>query len=110
MTSALCVAPGACPPSLAELSRIFEPCEFAVQDVENLRLHYARTLRDWLQRYEDNLDIIRKSFDEVFIRAWRLYLAGSVAAFTGGEMQLYQVTFTGPDNQNLPWSRKHLYQ
>ena len=32
-------------------------------------------------------------FDETFVRAWRLYLAGSVAAFPTGTMQLFQVVF-----------------
>ncbi len=104
------IFPGACPPSLAEMMDIFEPHEFAVQDVENLRLHYAKTLRHWLERYEASLDTIRESFDENFIRAWRLYLAGSIAAFTTNELQLYQVMFTGPERHELPWSRRHLYE
>ncbi len=103
------VFPGARPPSLAEMGRIFEPQEFAIQDVENLRLHYVKTLQDWMRRFEENLDTIQKSFDDVFIRAWRLYLAGSIAAFTANELQLFQVMFTGPENQNPPWSRAHLY-
>ena len=32
-------------------------------------------------------------FDEAFVRAWRLYLAGSQAAFVTGSMQLFQVVF-----------------
>ncbi|UCE89138.1 MAG: class I SAM-dependent methyltransferase, partial [Pseudomonadota bacterium] len=44
------IFPGACPPSLAQMMEIFEPFGFAVQDVENLRLHYARTLEHWLER------------------------------------------------------------
>ena len=47
--------------------------------------------------------------DEEFVRAWRLYLAGSIAAFNTGELQLYQVVFTRSTNNELPWSRKHLY-
>src|SRR5690606_18531258 len=41
------IFPGAQPPSLAEMMRIFEPFEFSVLDVENIRLHYAKTLRHW---------------------------------------------------------------
>ncbi|MEX2353577.1 MAG: class I SAM-dependent methyltransferase, partial [Gammaproteobacteria bacterium] len=82
---------------------------FSVLDVENLRLHYARTLQHWLQRYEDNVDAVREMYDEVFVRAWRLYLSGSIAAFTAGQLQLFQVVFTRPQNNKIPWSRKHLY-
>ena len=62
-------------------------------DVENLRLHYARTLRHWLALFESNVDRVRGMFDEKFVRMWRLYLAGSVAAFTTGTLQLFQVLF-----------------
>ncbi len=46
------IFPGAYPPSLWEMARIFEPWNLSVLDVENLRLHYAQTLRHWLQLYE----------------------------------------------------------
>ncbi len=79
------IFPGANPPSLAQMMQIFEPFDFSVLDVENLRLHYAKTLGHWLQRYEDNVDRVAEMFDPAFVRAWRLYLAGSLTAFkTGG--------------------------
>lgn len=37
------IFPGACPSSLAQMMRIFEPCEFLILDVENLRLHYPQS-------------------------------------------------------------------
>jgi len=89
---------------------IFEPKEFSILDIENLRLHYAKTLEHWLERFNQNADQFRKTYDEEFIRAWRLYLAGSIAAFTSGNMQLFQVVFTRPHNNNVPWSRAHLYK
>ena len=46
------IFPGAYPPSLAEMMQIFEPWDLSVLDVENLRLHYAQTLRHWLALYE----------------------------------------------------------
>lgn len=104
------IFPGACPPSLGQMMEIFEPHMFSVLDVENLRLHYARTLQFWLERFDDNLDHYRDKFDDAFIRAWRLYLAGSIAAFNSGAMQLFQVVFTRPKNNNLPSSRAYLYQ
>jgi cyclopropane-fatty-acyl-phospholipid synthase len=104
------IFPGAYPPSLKEMMDIFEPHNFSVQDVENLRLHYAKTLEHWLARYEANADAVREMFDEDFVRAWRLYLAGSIAAFTSSELQLFQVAFTRAGNNQLPSSRAHLYQ
>ncbi|MCH9049436.1 MAG: class I SAM-dependent methyltransferase, partial [Proteobacteria bacterium] len=104
------IFPGACPPSLSQIMEIFEPHRFSVLDIENLRLHYAKTLELWLDRFDANLDTFRKSYDDPFIRAWRLYLAGSRAAFESGTMQLFQVVFTRPQNNQLNWSRSHLYQ
>ena len=104
------IFPGAYPPSLGEMMQIFEPANLSVLDVENLRLHYARTLRDWLQRYEGVVDQVRDLFsDESFVRMWRLYLTGSVAAFETGVMQLFQVVFTKQENNAIPLTRDHLY-
>lgn len=104
------IFPGAYPPSLMEMMQIFEPNKLSILDVENLRLHYSRTLQHWLQRYEANSDKVRSLMDEEFVRAWRLYLAGSIAAFNVGELQLFQVVFSRSRNNQIPWSRAHLYQ
>ena len=104
------IFPGACPPSLGQMMEIFEPHKFSVLDVENLRLHYAKTLQHWLGRFDANIDTFRKTYDDEFIRTWRLYLAGSLAAFRSGTMQLFQVVFTRPENNHLHWSRSYLYQ
>ncbi len=104
------IFPGAGPPSLGQMMQIFEPFNFSVLDVENLRLHYARTLEHWLRRYEVNADKVLAMFDQEFVRAWRLYLAGSIATFKTGDMQLFQVVFTRAANNQIPWTREGLYQ
>lgn len=104
------IFPGAYPPTLGEMMDIFEPHDFSVLDVENLRLHYAKTLEHWLIRFEQHTATVENMFDKHFVRAWRLYLAGSLAAFSTGCLQLFQVVFSrGADNQ-IPWSRAHLYE
>jgi cyclopropane-fatty-acyl-phospholipid synthase len=104
------IFPGAYPPTLAEVcSDVLGPWDFAVLDVENLRLHYARTLEHWLTRFEHSLDRVVEMFDEAFARAWRLYLAGSTASFRAGSMQLFQVTFARGGDNDVPWTRSHLY-
>jgi cyclopropane-fatty-acyl-phospholipid synthase len=100
---------GGHPPTLGEMAPIFEPHAFSVLDVENLRLHYARTLSDWLARFEANVGTIRRMYDDPFVRAWRLYLASSLASFSTGWLQLFQVLFARPGLDRLPWSRAHLY-
>ncbi|HEY5702722.1 MAG TPA: cyclopropane-fatty-acyl-phospholipid synthase family protein [Gammaproteobacteria bacterium] len=103
------IFPGACPPAISEMMNIFESENLSVLDIENLRLHYATTLEHWLSRFNDNIGQIREEYDEKFIRAWRLYLSGSMSAFITGRLQLFQVVFTPGENNNLPWSRAHLY-
>ncbi len=104
------IFPGAYPPSLREMMGIFEPYRLSVLDVENIRLHYARTLTDWLERFERHAPDIEQTYDRAFVRAWRLYLAGSIAAFTTGHLQLFQVVFARQRNNELPSSRAHLYR
>ena len=103
------IFPGSYPPSLREIMDILEPHRFTVMDIENLRLHYARTLLDWLDRFEARVDVVRDMYDEPFVRAWRLYLAGCAAAFRASSIQLFQVLFAHPGDNALPLTRSHLY-
>jgi cyclopropane-fatty-acyl-phospholipid synthase len=103
------IFPGAQPPTLRQMMDMFEPNRLSVLDVENIRLHYAKTLEWWLQRYEENVDAVRAMFDETFVRAWRLYLTGSIAAFTLGKLQLFQVLYARSGANNVPWTRAHVY-
>jgi len=103
------IFPGGYPPAPSEMARIFEPWDLSILDVENLRLHYAQTLRHWLALFEGASERVRSMFDERFVRMWRLYLAGSIAAFTTGSLQLFQVVFAPGESNDVPWTRKHLY-
>ena len=103
------IFPGAYVPTLAEVdNRILEPAGMATLDVENLRPHYARTLTHWLERFERAVPRVREMFDERFVRMWRLYLAGSRAAFETGWLQLFQIVFAPPDRP-VRWTRAGLY-
>jgi cyclopropane-fatty-acyl-phospholipid synthase len=104
------IFPGAYAPSLAESFEVLEPWNFSVLDVENLRMHYARTIEFWLDRFENEWDSVVNMFGEDFGRAWRLYLAGSIAAFRVGNLQLFQVVFAGTKCQQIPSTRAHLYE
>ena len=104
------IFPGAYPPTLREMMDLFETNALSVLDVENIRLHYAKTLEWWLQRYEENVDTVRGMFDERFVRAWRLYLVGSIAAFVAGKLQLFQVLYARTGAKNVPWTRANVYR
>jgi cyclopropane-fatty-acyl-phospholipid synthase len=103
------IFPGAYVPPLRQVTEMFEPWDYSVLDIENLRLHYARTLEHWLTRFERSSDTVAKMFGPEFVRAWRLYLAGSLAAFRSGDLQLFQVVFAGSECRQLPWTRADLY-
>jgi cyclopropane-fatty-acyl-phospholipid synthase len=102
------IFPGSYPPTLRELMEVFEPWDFTVLDVENLRLHYAKTCEHWLERFELNRDRVREMFDESFVRAWRLYLSGCISNFNVGSLQLFQVVFSRSANNLVPLTRAHL--
>jgi cyclopropane-fatty-acyl-phospholipid synthase len=103
------VFPGGYPPVLGEVMDLLEPHNFAVLDVENLRGHYAKTLECWLSRFERSYDRVADRFGNTFARMWRLYLAGSTAAFRSGTLQLFQVVFAGNACDPRPWTREYLY-
>ncbi|WP_417515851.1 class I SAM-dependent methyltransferase [Marinobacter sp.] len=103
------IFPGAYPPSIGEFMALCEHGDFSVLDVENLRLHYARTLSAWMERFNAAEDAVSEMYDQNFTRAWRMYLAGSIAAFRAGSLQLFQVVFTHGDNNHLPATRQDLY-
>ncbi|MBC2962032.1 class I SAM-dependent methyltransferase [Nocardioides deserti] len=70
----------------------------AAQDVglevmheENLRLHYAMTLREWCANLVENWDACVAEVGEGTARVWGLYMAGSRLAFERNEIQLHQV-------------------
>ena len=103
------IFPGSYPPSLRDMMDIFEPHDFSIVDIENLRLHYARTLMEWLERFEVHVDEIARMYDEPFVRAWRLYLGGCAAAFLASTIQLFQVVFAHSDDNRIPMTREHMY-
>lgn len=103
------IFPGAYAPALSEMMKIFEHHDFSIWDVENLRLHYARTLQHWLTRFEQHTDEVADMFDENFVRAWRLYLCGSIASFESGVNGLFQLLFAREKQNEVPWTRNYVY-
>jgi cyclopropane-fatty-acyl-phospholipid synthase len=104
------IFPGAYPPTLAEMLGVIGADDFKIMDVENLRAHYAQTLQHWREGFEANAEEVEKRFGPEFVRAWRLYLAGSRASFSAGEMQLYQILFERNWSNRLPATLDRLYR
>ncbi len=77
-------------PPLPIMLSAAESAGFEIRDVENLREHYALTLRHWLRRLETHHDEALSFVDEKTYRVWRLYVAGSAHGFQHGHMAVYQ--------------------
>lgn len=85
---------------------------FEVRDVENLREHYARTLRAWVTNLEDNAHRAQALAGIAAYRVWRLYMSASGAAFTKGTIGIYQSLLARPHENGiveLPATRRDLY-
>ena len=88
-----------------------ERAGFEIHDVENLRPHYALTLRHWVQRLEANRDAALREVDEPTYRVWRLYMAACALGFEAGTTGVYQILASRPNRGQwpLPLSRADLY-
>lgn len=99
-------------PHLSLVIREMGAAGLEVMDCETLRLHYARTLQQWSERLERNLDKARAFTSEKRLRIWRTYLAGCAHAFAEGWVSIQQVLAvkTGdPRKHPLPWTRGYMY-
>ena len=99
------IFPGGVIPSLREMIHTMAEDNFHVLDVENLRIHYSKTLLCWLENYKEHMEEISKMFDERFIRMWELYLASCAATFYNGNTDLHQILVTKGVNNELPITR-----
>jgi cyclopropane-fatty-acyl-phospholipid synthase len=58
---------------------------------------YARTLRLWLQNFDQHWAVIQtQGFDDRFARMWRFYLAYCEAGFQSGDIDVVQYTLQKP--------------
>jgi len=71
---------------------------FEVRHLENLREHYALTLRSWVANLESNWDEAVARVGLARTRIWRLYMAGSAVNFEAGHTQIHQVLATRSDD------------
>jgi cyclopropane-fatty-acyl-phospholipid synthase len=92
------IFPGGHLPSLEAMTgRWDRRSELFVDDVENIGMHYAETLRRWRERFLANADEVRAlGFDDEFVRMWDFYLAYCEAAFLARYINDLQLVLTRP--------------
>lgn len=101
------IFPGGYIPALSETLAASEKARLIVSDAETLRLHYAKTLRQWYARCQQHREAIIAMHDQRFFNMWTFYLAGATAAFESGGMCNYQIQFTR-SRHALPLTRDYM--
>jgi cyclopropane-fatty-acyl-phospholipid synthase len=87
------IFPGGYIPALSETIAASEKVKLIASDIENLRLHYAKTLREWYVRVRSVREQVIAQYDARFYRMWIFYLSGATAAFEAGGMCNYQIQY-----------------
>ncbi len=86
------VFPGGMLPSITSFCAEAEKAGLATREVFAFGQDYARTLREWLVRFDAKREqILAMGYSESFIRNWRFYLGMCAAAFSVGRTNVVQV-------------------
>jgi cyclopropane-fatty-acyl-phospholipid synthase len=102
------IFPGGSIPALSEISAGVEGSRLRMTDVEVWRLHYARTLNHWYERFQQNRAEIHDLMSEEFCRTWEFYLASCEAAFEFSDLVVYQLQLA-KQHGSVPLTRDYLY-
>jgi cyclopropane-fatty-acyl-phospholipid synthase len=101
------IFPGGYTPALSEILVASEPLNWFTTDIEQLRLHYAYTLKHWYERVVANREAVIALYDERFYRMWTWYLAAFHVNFLNGMLVNYQIQFAR-DRNALPITRDYM--
>jgi cyclopropane-fatty-acyl-phospholipid synthase len=84
--------PGGMLPSVARFREEAAKAGLRCKEVYAFGLDYARTLQEWLERFDANREkILHMGYSESFIRSWRFYLGMCIGAFMAGRTNVVQV-------------------
>ena len=105
------VFPGGELDTISNILRGMEQAAFEIHDVENLRIHYAMTLREWVKRLEANHDVALNYVSEDAYRVWRFYMAACAMEFEAEGTGIYQVLASkrGSGSLPVPLTRQDIY-
>ncbi len=103
------IFPGGYSPALSETLAAVEKSGLWVTDIEILRLHYAKTLREWENRFQSHRPEITSMMDERFCRMWEFYLIASELAFSHGKHMNFQLQLTR-NVDALPLTRDYMFE
>lgn len=90
------IFPGGYAPQLHELTQELWAAKLSVAHCENLKPHYAETLKRWAQNFTNNrakIASLNQIYEERFLRMWYLYLQSFESSFRYGALHVYQLLF-----------------
>ncbi len=92
------IFPGCCIPSLEAISHaVGRATDLQLVHLEDITLHYARTLKIWRQKFLARLDAVRAlGKSDRFIRMWDFYLASCEGGFAEQYTGDVQLVFAKP--------------
>ena len=111
------IFPGGYLPGVAETISLMDKYGLEILDIENLRRHYAPTLKAWAENFDANWDKIHaldpQKYDEYFRRMWRFYLYACSGTFLeesrSNRIGLFQIVFSKGLTTTYPMTRDFLY-
>ena len=94
------IFPGSCLISVSQISDIVKnKTKFDFIDLEDITLHYAKTLNIWRKNFLGKTKEIKKmGFSDTFIRLWEFYLTYCEAGFLEKNIGDYQFVFSKQKN------------
>jgi cyclopropane-fatty-acyl-phospholipid synthase len=106
------IFPGAYLPALSQLSAVLEKQDYWLADFENLRLHYATTLKEWNRRFQLNREHVKQldpdRYDDRFCRMWEFYLQACEGGFRHSGLTVFQLQLTKAIDA-LPITRDYMF-
>lgn len=100
------IFPGGSLPSVTAMSQaIMQKTDMHVFDLEDIGPHYARTLKDWRERFFQHESKIRElGYSDTFIRLWEFYLCYCEGGFLERSISTVHLLLTKPDCRRSPLS------
>lgn len=97
------IFPGSLLPSLESIAKAVAGTQLQINGVEEIGFGYARTLREWRENVDRNVEEIRAlGYDERFLRLWHFYLTYCEAGFGIRSLRDMQIVLSHSANNSLP--------
>ncbi|WP_105903332.1 class I SAM-dependent methyltransferase [Vibrio gangliei] len=92
------IFPGGCLPSISVISQqVQTSTDMTIDNIEDIGLHYARTLADWCNNFENNWSEIQPfGYDDTFKRLWHYYFCYCEGAFMERVISTHHIVMRKP--------------